>query len=723
MERPLPRLLQQLYRKQFTGHFVIADQTRDESEVYLRAGAPVHVGRPVDTDRLDKVLVEYGLVAPEIVAQASAQVRDGLRLGDVLESMGALAKPKLAQVLKSQVTRKLIRLFFAVEGTYAVYQTAHNFGEGADLSLMRVDPRSVIYPGIRTAYDLPRTTRELGRLVGQRFRLANISSGFVTALGIPSEDSTVEALRKGWMTLDDLDSITSRPLEVRSIVLALYYSDSLEREVIAGSPVDSTFSLPATESSASGPVPTLGLSSDSEVAFQLELGASARPSGTMAVVTAPSAASARPSGTMAVVTAPSSTSARPSGTIPVVTAPMPAPVFAPPVPPGPALSNQPSGPSQPVSQSARLSGTIPIVIEPASAPMPARSPVTSTSTVRSSGETPSLVSPGVPIVQSPFVNPVSPESRVAAAPPQEVTPAPQLRAAPAPQVWAAPAPQVRAAPAPQVRAAPASQVGTAPVAPAKHAGVPDVSRASIEDMARKLDRCTHFEILGVGQNASADDVGKAFVRSARQFHPDRLASAGLQDLQPVAERILARINEATMVLGNATRRADYVASLSAGPQAVQHNLPTLLEAENMFLKGEVFLKKGDHAKAIEAFASACHGNSSEPQYQAYLAWTRFDDPKARKEVVVRETLKIVGGVLKERPKFARGHYWMGQLWKFLNEADKSAAAFREAVNVDSEFIEASRELRLIEMRKNKAGSKGGKPDAGRGKLAGRLFKR
>ena len=233
-------------------------------------------------------------------------------------------------------------------------------------------------------------------------------------------------------------------------------------------------------------------------------------------------------------------------------------------------------------------------------------------------------------------------------------------------------------------------------------------------MAR-LDKSTHFEILGVSQSASPDEVGTAFVRAARQFHPDRLTGAGVADLQPQAERILARINEAAMVLGNPTRRAEYVASLAAGSQVAQ-NLPTLLEAENLFLKGEVFLKKGDYPKAIEAFTSATKGNPDEPQYQAYLAWARFEDPRARKEAIVRETLKIIEGVLKERPKFARGFYWVGQLWKFLNEAPKAEQAFREAVYVDAEFIEASRELRIIEMRKSKTAAKPSKPEKSKGKF-------
>jgi tetratricopeptide (TPR) repeat protein len=240
-------------------------------------------------------------------------------------------------------------------------------------------------------------------------------------------------------------------------------------------------------------------------------------------------------------------------------------------------------------------------------------------------------------------------------------------------------------------------------------------------MAQKLDRLNNFEALGISQKATADEVSVAFVRAARQFHPDRLTSAGLLDLQPLAERILARINEASMVLGDATRRSEYVASLSAGAQAVNASLPTVLEAENSFLKGEVLLKKGDYVKAVESFTLATQGNPSEPQYKAYLAWARFDDPRTRKETVARETLRIMEGVVQERPRFARGHYWIGLLWKFLNELGRAEKAFREAVAVDNSFIDASRELRLIEMRKRKPSA--GRNDAPRGGLMGKWFKK
>jgi tetratricopeptide (TPR) repeat protein len=631
-ERPLARVLQQLYRKKFTGYFVVADQTGDESEVYLRDGAPVHVHRPVDTDRLDNLLVEYGVVPAEIVAQASAQVSDGTRLGELLERMGVLDRQKLAGVIKTQVMRKLTRLFFVNDGTYAIFVSPHAYGQGDDLPLMRVDPRSVFYPGIRAAYDLPRVTQELSRLVGQRFRLADISPGFLAALGIPAEDQTVEALRQGWMTLDDLDSITSRPFEVRSVVLSLYYADSLAREPVAQPLSDSAVPSPVPGASISEGTHGLKGTSDSGPNLQAILGPSERSAG---------------------------------------------------IEPHPPVTQSRAGASLVASapaQTRSFAASAPVVVvgarTTASPPQPGGAAV------------------GAPVVWAPYASAARVETKAASGLPAQATTVPRSGA---------------------IR-------------------VPDSAlRMRIQEMFQKLGRLNHFELLGVASSATSAEVSTAFVRAARQFHPDRLASAGLQDLYPMAEKILARINESAMVLGDATRRAEYVALLSAGPQAARTNMPTVLEAENTFLKGEVFLKKGDFARAIECFTMAQQGNPGEPQYRAYLAWSRFDDPHARKETLVRETLATLESVLRERPRFVRGHYWVGQLWKFLNEGDKAAHAFHKAVELDSSFIEASRELRLIEMRKNKlmsakSGAKSEVPGSGGGMgggggLMGKFFKK
>ncbi|HEX7599848.1 MAG TPA: DUF4388 domain-containing protein, partial [Polyangia bacterium] len=246
-ERPIVRLLQQLFRKQVTGCLLVVDESGDESAVYLRTGMPVHVHRPVDTDRLDRVLVECGLVTELAVERAAPMVAGGMRLGEALERMGAISKAALADVLKAQMRRKLTRLFCVADGSFAVFLDPHNFGQGDDHAAMRVDPRTLYFPAIRSAYDLPRMTRELSRLWGQQFRLIAVSPPFITAMGIPEDDPVVASLRSGWLSLQEADAVTTRPLDVRSVLLALYYADLLERQNLVQTPGPGA-PLPATTS-------------------------------------------------------------------------------------------------------------------------------------------------------------------------------------------------------------------------------------------------------------------------------------------------------------------------------------------------------------------------------------------------------------------------------------------------------------------------------------------
>jgi curved DNA-binding protein CbpA len=649
---PLPRLLQQAFRKQITGRLTVVDDTGDQNDLYLREGAPVHVERPVDTDRLDRVLVELGVVPADVVARASELVSDGLRLGDVLEKMGALTKAALADVLKTQMRRKLIRLFFLREGKYEIYLDPHPFGEGEDLAAMRVDPRSLLYPGIRASYDLQRVTQELSRLVAQEFKLHEVSPGFLDAMGLPSGDRVLANLAARWQTLDSIDSLTARPLEVRCIVLALYYADLLERRHLVESQRAAIPPSASKDSHFDAPAP------------QLRPPAPAVPPPVSVPVTV------RP--------APDST---PAGR------PAPAPPVSVPVTVRPAPDSTPAGrpaPAPPVS--------VP--------PVPVSTPSSPTSFAAASA-------PAVPSSAAPGFVPREPSGPVATAPATAVPrPAPPARPAPRPAAMAHPPQRHPVAGGPRPSDAP--------------------TRASILELFAKLDSISHFDLLKVSESAAPGDVSTAFVRAARHFHPDRLAGAGLADLVPQAEQILARMSEAAMVLQDPARRAEYVAGLRTGKKpGMDSTIPTVLEAENTFLKGEVFLRRGDHAKAIECFTAASKGSPDEPQYKAYLAWARFDDPRSRKEAIVREVQRIIEDTVKQQPRFARGHFWLGQIWKFLNEPDRAESAFREAATQDREFIEASRELRLLEMRRLKTAQSRSKPqpEPKGGGLMSRWFKK
>src|SRR5215203_810384 len=67
-QRTIPRLLLGLRTREITGRADVREPSGRTSTVFLRRGTPVHAVPPDDRDRLDRFLVETGLIGPEHMA-------------------------------------------------------------------------------------------------------------------------------------------------------------------------------------------------------------------------------------------------------------------------------------------------------------------------------------------------------------------------------------------------------------------------------------------------------------------------------------------------------------------------------------------------------------------------------------------------------------------------------------------------------------------------------
>ena len=67
---------------------------------------------------------------------------------------------------------------------------------------------------------------------------------------------------------------------------------------------------------------------------------------------------------------------------------------------------------------------------------------------------------------------------------------------------------------------------------------------------------THYEVLGVTEDASASDVRAAYLRRAKLLHPDRHAGRSAREVAHAEARMQA-VNTAWAVLGDPAQRADY----------------------------------------------------------------------------------------------------------------------------------------------------------------------
>ncbi len=67
---------------------------------------------------------------------------------------------------------------------------------------------------------------------------------------------------------------------------------------------------------------------------------------------------------------------------------------------------------------------------------------------------------------------------------------------------------------------------------------------------------SHYDVLGVDTTASSADIRQAYVRKARQHHPDYFIAAHHEE-RLAAERRMQAINEAWDVLGDLAKRREY----------------------------------------------------------------------------------------------------------------------------------------------------------------------
>jgi hypothetical protein len=256
-ETSVPRLLSSLYRRGFTGRADVFE-TKGKCTVFYRRGRVVRVQRTDGLDRLADVLIQ-GRLAPKNT------VDEVVRLyGSEDEVAGALARhlavgPDTVRAgIRLQLSRQLARAFFSERPRFEVTAGEHRFRGAETPAGGEVDPRVVIYPGIRSAYDDARLGRELAPFAGARVRLLPVSPDFLRETGFRQQDeATLKGLTGGGLEVSEswLRAPTDpRGSSPKAVVLALHCLDLLDvqRETVAADPVTPAADSPRKRTGVTG---------------------------------------------------------------------------------------------------------------------------------------------------------------------------------------------------------------------------------------------------------------------------------------------------------------------------------------------------------------------------------------------------------------------------------------------------------------------------------------
>ncbi len=227
-------------------------------------------------------------------------------------------------------------------------------------------------------------------------------------------------------------------------------------------------------------------------------------------------------------------------------------------------------------------------------------------------------------------------------------------------------------------AAPAASAGAAKPAAGSSNAEGDALRAQIEKLLGSLDDLDHYAVLGVPHDARAGAIKKAYFKAAKVYHPDSLARLGLEDVRGEASDVFARIAEAFEVLSDPERRKDYDAELRG--EITEKDATRLAQAETSYRKGEVLLRMGDFAGALEYLLPAADLWPDEPVYRSALGWALFKQPASDAEAARTQLTQAV----RLAPEDATAHLRLGMVLRALGrdaEADEVVAAAKR-LNAD-----------------------------------------
>jgi CheY-like chemotaxis protein len=257
-----------------------------------------------------------------------------------------------------------------------------------------------------------------------------------------------------------------------------------------------------------------------------------------------------------------------------------------------------------------------------------------------------------------------------------------------------------------IRRPPPRQAARRSAAPAPRAESEDLGeegiRVELAEMAEKFRDRDYFGILGIAKNAGDHEIRAAYVDLAKRTHPDRFTGAS-EPVRHLAEEVFGLISRAHEVLSDRTRRLEYIRDRGNQARDAEEleEGQRALQAELEFQRGAICLRKKSYSRAVAHFEKAVHAYPEEGEYHAYYGWALYLlDPDAPGRL--REALEHVLKGRKLAPGREKPYLFLGRLYLAANRGKIAERMFARAVQLDPDCVEALRELRLLNMRRERS---------------------
>jgi tetratricopeptide (TPR) repeat protein len=212
---------------------------------------------------------------------------------------------------------------------------------------------------------------------------------------------------------------------------------------------------------------------------------------------------------------------------------------------------------------------------------------------------------------------------------------------------------------------------------------------------------THFQVLGVRDDASPSEVDGAYEELAREYHPDQFRSRP-EDVRSLGLRIFDRLGEAQVVLRDPTRRRKYVAQLERERAALDEgdSSPFVQQertgdaAEQVYFAGVEHLRARRYREAVQAFNQAAALAPTQASYRGALGWALFRQAPADIDAIQAGLTELRRAVQME-PSNPWVRISLGRFFSETGYPDDAIAEFEVALRLNPGLGDIEEEIRRL----------------------------
>jgi len=208
-------------------------------------------------------------------------------------------------------------------------------------------------------------------------------------------------------------------------------------------------------------------------------------------------------------------------------------------------------------------------------------------------------------------------------------------------------------------------------------GEPALFEKWVKETLELLPRLSPHGKLGLLEDATPEEVRRAYLLAAKRLHPDSIPPE-LDHLRADLRKIFAALSEAYETL-----------------RTGQRHLADERRWEKLRAEGLAALAECQWAEAHRAFEAALQIRDT-PELRAHSLWAAYNDPDNREPQRQRRELEALYHAFPDCDAVC---YYTGALARLDGDADLAERRFRAALASNPHHREARQELRLLEIRR------------------------